>query len=100
MYSVTETEKPLVGDMVEFDITDEKTFTGNIHSILPRKNSIIRPAAANIDQALVIFAAPSPTPNYHLLDYFLVWMEYDNVPVTLCVNKTDLVNDDVINEFY
>lgn len=50
-------EKPLVGDMVEFDITDEKTFTGNIHSILPRKNSIIRPAAANIDQALVIFAA-------------------------------------------
>lgn len=92
-------EKPLVGDMVEFDITDGKTFTGNIHSILPRKNSIIRPAAANIDQALVIFAAASPTPNYHLLDYFLVWMEYDNVPVTLCVNKTDLVNDDVINEF-
>ncbi len=92
-------EKPLVGDMVEFDITDQEGLSGSIHSILPRKNSIIRPAAANIDQALVIFAAAEPDPNYHLLDYFLVWMEHDNVPVTLCINKTDLVNDDVINEF-
>ncbi len=92
-------EKPLVGDMVEFDITDGEKKLGSIHSILPRKNSIIRPAAANIDQALVIFAAAEPDPNYNLLDYFLVWMEYDRIPVTLCINKTDLVNDDVIQEF-
>ena len=45
--------KPLVGDNVEIDILDEETKLGNIREILPRKNELIRPAVANIDQALV-----------------------------------------------
>ena len=45
--------EPLTGDMVE--ITVEKG-RGMVESILPRKNSFVRPAVANID-ALVIFAA-------------------------------------------
>ena len=48
--------KPLVGDDVEMEITHEKDKEGNITKILPRKNSLIRPAVANIDQALVVFA--------------------------------------------
>ena len=48
--------KPLVGDDVEIEITDAANYKGNIISILPRRNSLIRPAVANIDQALVIFA--------------------------------------------
>ena len=51
--------KPLVGDNVEFDLTDEKDLEGNVTEILPRKNALIRPAAANVDQALVVFAGPS-----------------------------------------
>ena len=49
--------KPLVGDNVEFEILDEEAGTGSIVSILERKNSLIRPAVSNIDQALVVFAS-------------------------------------------
>ena len=55
--------KPLVGDNVKIDIIDEKEHTGNIKEILPRKNTLIRPAVANIDQAVVIFAAAKPKQN-------------------------------------
>lgn len=63
---------------------------GNIVDILPRKNSLIRPAVANIDQALVIFAAKEPNPNLSLLDRFLVTMERQEIPVLICINKEDL----------
>lgn len=82
--------KPLVGDNVEIEIIDETGKTGNIIDILPRKNELIRPAAANIDQALVIFAVTNPEPNYNLLDRFLVMMDYQNVPTIICFNKLDL----------
>ena len=64
--------KPLVGDDVEIELTDETPLTGNIVQILPRRNALIRPASANIDQALVIFAIVKPDPNYNLLDRFLI----------------------------
>lgn len=85
--------KPLVGDDVEVVILDETDKKGNIESILPRKNELIRPAVANIDMALVIFAAAKPKPSFNLLDRFLVMMEYQKVPVTICLNKTDLVGE-------
>ena len=49
--------KPLVGDNVTIAVLDEEQMLGNIEEILPRENALIRPAVANIDQALVIFAA-------------------------------------------
>ena len=58
-----ERKKPLVGDNVEIEVLDEKEKTGNLIQILPRKNELIRPAAANVDQALVIFAVRQPDPN-------------------------------------
>ena len=82
--------KPLVGDDVEFEITDEKDKEGNITEILPRKNSLIRPAVANIDQAIVVFALMDPEPNLNRLDRFLVMMETQQIPVTICFNKADL----------
>ena len=66
--------KPLVGDDVEIAIVDEETKKGNIEKILPRKNELIRPAVANIDLALIIFAAAKPQPNFNLLDRFLIMM--------------------------
>ena len=81
--------KPLVGDDVEIAIVDEETKKGNIEKILPRKNELIRPAVANIDLALIIFAAAKPQPNFNLLDRFLIMMEYQDVPVTICFNKKD-----------
>ena len=49
-------QKPLVGDNVEITVLDEQEHIGNLIRILPRKNSLIRPAVANVDQAFVIFA--------------------------------------------
>lgn len=60
-------EKPLVGDDVEIEILDEEKKAGNIITILPRKNRLSRPAVANVDQAVVIFALSYPKPNLNLL---------------------------------
>ena len=82
--------KPLVGDDVGIEILDEKEKTGNLMEILPGKNTLIRPAVANVDQALVIFAVNRPKPNFNLLDHFLVMMEYQKVKTVICFNKEDL----------
>ncbi len=84
--------KPLPGDQVELLITDEKDREGSISSILERKNSLIRPAAANIDQALVVFALKSPDPNFNLLDRYLLKMRKQGIKTLICFNKTDLVS--------
>lgn len=88
--------KPLVGDNVRMEVISEEKMTGNVMEILPRKNALIRPAVANIDQALVIFAAASPKPNLNLLDRFLLTMEYQNVPTVICFNKKDLADENQI----
>ena len=82
--------KPLVGDDVVIDILDEEKREGNIRDILARKNALIRPAVANVDQAMVIFAISRPAPNLSLLDRFLISMERQNVPVVVCFNKSDI----------
>ncbi|MDD6482193.1 MAG: ribosome small subunit-dependent GTPase A [Lachnospiraceae bacterium] len=84
--------KPLVGDNVEISVLDEEKKLGNVDRILERKNELIRPAVANVDMALVIFAAAKPEPNFNLLDRFLCMMEYQKVPVTICFNKCDLIS--------
>lgn len=86
--------KPLVGDEVIIQVVDEEKRIGNVEEILPRKNTLIRPAVSNIDMALVIFAAAKPQPNFNLLDRFLCMMEYQKVPVTICFNKCDLVSEE------
>ena len=85
--------KPLVGDNVEIAVVDEEKRIGNVENILQRTNELIRPAVSNIDMALVIFAATKPEPNFNLLDRFLCMMEYQKVPVTICFNKCDLIDE-------
>ena len=85
--------KPLVGDLVEYEILDAEEKTGNIIRILPRKNELIRPAVANIDQALVVFAVKKPDPHFNLLDRFLVMMERQEIPVIICFNKKDIADE-------
>ena len=85
--------KPLVGDVVEIDILDEAEKKGNIVDILPRQNELIRPAVANIDQALVVFAVTKPKPHFNLLDRFLIMMESKGIPVVLCFNKKDIATE-------
>lgn len=89
-----EGKKPLVGDNVEVDLLSEEDKEGNIRAILPRKNELIRPAVANVDQALVVFAMQKPKPHFNLLDRFLVMMERKDIPVILCFNKRDIATEE------
>lgn len=85
--------KPLVGDNVCIDVLDELEKKGNLIEIMQRKNELIRPAVANIDQAFIIFALQDPRPSLALLDRFLISMEYQGVPTKICFNKSDLASD-------
>ncbi|MCB5505338.1 ribosome small subunit-dependent GTPase A [Coprococcus eutactus] len=82
--------KPLVGDNVEIEILDEEKNLGNIEDILPRFNWLNRPAVANVDQTVIIFAVSAPAPNFNLLDRFLINMEQHEVSTVICFNKVDL----------
>ena len=86
--------KPLVGDRVEIQVIDEAEYKGNMEEILPRTSELIRPAVANVDQAMVIFAAAKPKPNLSLLDRFLISMEQKEVPSIICFNKIDEASEE------
>jgi len=86
--------KPLVGDYVEIDILSEEKFEGNIDEIYNRSNSLIRPEVANIDQALIVFAMKKPDPNFLVLDKLLLQYRMQNIPVIICFNKIDLVEEE------
>ena len=90
--------KPLVGDNVEIEILSEEDKKGNIVQVMPRYNELIRPAVANIDQALVVFAITKPSPHFNLLDRFLVMMESKGIPVVLCFNKDDIAEEEQIDK--
>jgi len=87
---------PLVGDDVTFDVISEFEKTGNVTDIKPRKNSLIRPAVANVDQAMVVFAVRTPNPNLSTLDRFLVLMQKQNIETIIVFNKKDLAKGDDI----
>ena len=90
-------ESPLTGDMVE--ITMEKG-KGMVERILPRRNSFVRPAVANID-ALVVFAANvNPVTEPFLIDRVAAIAGDQEVPVILCVNKCDLDPADQLVRIY
>lgn len=82
--------KPLVGDDVEIDVLQEDGQKGNIMALLPRRNELVRPNVANIDQALIIFSMAKPAPSLNLLDRFLVMMRQKDLPCIICFNKKDI----------
>ena len=92
--------KPLVGDWVEFDIIDEEHKKGNIVKILPRINTLIRPAVANVDQAMIVFAVAKPQPNLNMLDRFLIMMRMQNLDTIICFNKSDVADKGAMDALY
>ena len=82
-----EGNSPLTGDMVEITVERGK---GMVEKILPRKNSFVRPAVANVD-ALVVFAANvNPITEPFLIDRVAAIAGDQEVQVVLCINKCDL----------
>lgn len=80
---------PLIGDNVGIE-EDEKSGQGYIIDIVPRKNQLIRPTVANIDQVIIVFAAKKPDINMMLLQKFLIYSEFKKMDIVVCINKIDL----------
>ena len=89
-------ESPLVGDYVEFQI--ENGDEGYITAILPRKNSLIRPPVANIDQLLLTASLKSPDFSFYLLDRFIAYSEANDINPVIIVTKNDLGDDETLTE--
>ncbi len=84
---------PLVGDYVTIDY--ENKYILEIH---PRKNELIRPTIANVDQAVIITSVYIPNFSSNLLDKLLVIIEYNNIKPIICFTKLDLIDDEYRKE--
>lgn len=85
---------PKVGDIVIFNQVDKKYV---INEVKPRKNDLIRPLVANVDQIILIFSAKEPDFDSYLLDQFIVLMEKENVDVKIVVTKIDLLDKEELD---
>ncbi len=86
---------PLVGDIVEIDYDNKY-----ILNIKDRKNELVRPTIANIDQAVIITSVHIPNFSSNLLDKLLVTIEYNNVKPIICFTKLDLISEEEKTEIY
>ena len=100
----TATNPVAVGDLVDYSIEGEgPDAMGNIEKIHPRRNYIIRRSAnlsreahiiaANIDRVFLIVTMAFPEVKRAFVDRFLVTCEAYRIPVTILINKTDLISD-------
>ncbi|WP_077211479.1 ribosome small subunit-dependent GTPase A [Bacillus dakarensis] len=83
---------PLVGDEVVFQAENDQE--GYILEIGKRKNELVRPPIANVDQAILVFSAVEPDFSPALLDRFLVLVEFNGIRPIICVTKLDLATSD------
>ena len=89
----------LPGDIVAFDAVDEAGRKGIVEAVLPRKNRLLRPTVANVDQALVVLAADYPQPDLWLLDRLLLMILAEGIEPLLCWNKEDLAGFDELSVY-
>ncbi|GAA3017843.1 ribosome small subunit-dependent GTPase A [Tetragenococcus solitarius] len=88
---------PLVGDYVIFE--SENLKEGYLLEVLPRKNKLLRPPVANVDQGIIVVSLTEPEFSYFLLDRFLVSIEYENIEPIIYLSKADLLKESsLINE--
>lgn len=88
---------PMVGDRVEVVLSDEDE--GIIVDILERKNELIRPPVANIDQVLILQSIEEPKINALSMDKLLLAIEKRDLAIIICFNKIDLIEDQVLEEW-
>lgn len=101
---IDEVDPIAVGDNVLY--IDAGDGTGVIHEVLPRRTHLSRRAAgdipleqvmvANVDQAVIVFAAAKPEPKWNLLDRYLVTAESAGVPAVICMTKMDLADEQAL----
>lgn len=83
-------QSPVVGDFVEYENVEDSY---RIHTILPRTNRLLRPAIANVDQALIVTSLKDPDYSCHLLNRLIFLVCLAHVKPVICVTKLDLIQD-------
>lgn len=86
--------KPVIGDIVDF--SEDGGFIEKIHT---RKNEFIRPAVSNMDQLAMVFAPTMPSPDLLLVDRLLIQAEAAGIDIFVVLNKSELVEQTIIEEF-
>ncbi|MBT9316144.1 small ribosomal subunit biogenesis GTPase RsgA [Leptothoe spongobia] len=92
-------QQVVVGDEVVVEEMDWQDRRGAIATVSPRTNLLDRPPISNVDQILLIFALAEPVLEPNQLSRFLVKAESTNIPVTLCLNKRDLLAESAIEQW-
>ncbi len=82
---------PLVGDQVVFEADNDRE--GYLMEVADRKNDLVRPPIANVDQAILVFSAVQPNFNPLLLDRFLVLIESKHILPIICISKMDIISE-------
>lgn len=85
-----EGQTPLTGDDVLVSLAEDGTEEARISELLPRKNSLLRPAMANLSYLFLICAAREPDPSLRFLDKLLSILEHEGIEPVLIVTKSDL----------
>ncbi len=85
--------KFLPGDKVIFSVSGDSLKGGAIEEVLPRKNELLRPPVANLDQLVILVAMADPLPDLRLIDRLTVFAQWNQIRPVICFNKCDLVNE-------
>lgn len=88
---------PTVGDKV--GIERQQSGYAQMCEILPRRNILIRPAVANIDQLLIVISASHPEPDWMMVDQLIIAAKHLSIEPILVMNKIDCCSSDVIDAF-
>ena len=91
---------PVVGDYVNYQESDGLLV---IQEILPRRNYMIRPNLANVDQAIIMMSLKDPDFSYELVNRLIILIEYSDITPVICISKCDLGEQaeiDAIKEYY
>ena len=92
------TGKPVIGDRVGIEIQPDGT--GYMMSIAERRNQLMRPAVANLDQLVVVCAAAPPRTDPFLIDKVTAIAEHKEMDVLIVINKTDIDSGDELFRVY
>ncbi|QYA48977.1 ribosome small subunit-dependent GTPase A [Nosocomiicoccus ampullae] len=87
---------PLVGDIVDFESDNLKE--GTITHIHDRKNSLVRPQVANVDQLLITMSIKNPNFSFYLMDRFIAYSESHGIDPVLIITKIDLNSDEALQD--
>ncbi len=91
-------EKPMIGDHVTIDVQDDGS--GYIMSIEPRRNELMRPPVANVDQVAIVCSAAPPVTETLLIDKVAAIAEHKGIDTLIVINKCDLNRGERLYDIY